>query len=969
MRFDGLTFKKYFHDPENPESLSSDMAGKLYEDKQGYIWVYTSGNGVNRFDPRTEKFKRYYSSPFGSADNSLNAAYDFCEDAQGDFYMASEKGLCSYNKTEEKINLILWKGNPVLPKILNCLIMTSDNRLIAGTDKGVFEVNIKNETVNILPGTENMQITILSMDEDSHENLWVGTWQHGLIKCDLKKKTSQVFTFDDANLHLHNWIFDDLQVQMIGDKEVIWSTVVGSYLVQFDIATEMLLPESLIPYFPEHPENILTKKLMLDRNNSLWITTSYGLLCIDPYKQLFKTFQITPQKSLEYYSSITALYQDELDATGNTIWFAVPTWGLCKYNLKSHEAKWFNKFITPQNDEFTITKILRKNAHELWISSYSGMIKYNTENSSYKIYCKENKTENTISSNYILDIIYDLKNRFWVGTLGGGIHFYDAACDCFKKLEIDSSNLEKGSNISNNINDLALDKNGNIWAARGYVLGSNAAISMVNTTTLEETYYYRNENYPEFPFTEEIFGILPDTYGNIWMGTHGGAVQFNPEKDKRKFTWLTPGTGFQNSRCYGFIQTNNTIWATGNNGIALIEAETQKVIRSYLPDDGLLDESVSVMEVGFDGKIFFGDYAAFQYIDANAVTPNKKIPPVYITDIFVLDKQYLPENNSALFGEYLKLPFKENKIKFEFSALNFTNPENNLFAFMLEGADLDWTYTHTPFVIYNNLRPGKYTFKVKAANDNGIWNETGDSYKLIILSPWYQTIWFYIACTFLAASIIYTIYKVRINQILRLERLRNKISRDLHDDVGSTLSSIHMMSKLAKTQSEKHPEKIPVLLEKISIGSENMMENMSDIVWAVNPKNDTLENMLVRMQQFAADLLEAKNISYAFEVNESILKTKIPLEIRRDFYLIYKEAINNLAKHSACTQAVIRLYLDKNVLHLIVKDNGIGFDYNLQNQGNGLKNYQARSKNINGKVEMQSQIGKGAEMHLSIPLH
>ena len=967
-RFDGLQFKTYFHDPANDKSPSSDLGGNLYEDRNGYLWYHTKNDALNRFDPVTNQFLEYKEKAPEANNLTDNSAFAFCEDANGNLYMASKKGICQYNPKDQKIHLLTWNGQPVLPDILNCLFVTTDNKLIAGTENGIFEVIIEKKTIKKLPGTENLLMSVLDIVEDKQGNIWIGTWQTGLIKYNLKTATFKHYRYDIPADNPKNWIFIDLEIQQVGEKEIIWATTLAPFLLMFDTETEQITEEALAPYFPEHPKTISTSHLLLDAHDVLWITTSYGVLRLDPLKQLFKTFRIEPQKPLAYYSSVTALYQDTYDKTGNTIWLAVPTWGLCKFNMQSQKAIWFNNFVTQNNSTLTISKILRKDEDEIWLATYSGLIKFNTITQRYSIYTNNQNDSLSLSSNYISDLEYDHEGRLWVSTFSNGVNIYDAENDSFKRLKINKLKLLPNVNLSANINDIAIDKNGNIWLARGYELGCIAGVSVINAKTLEEKYYYQSLSNPEFPFQEEIYAVFPDSKGNIWMGIPSGVAVFNPAKSDVKFNRLSPAIGFQSSETFSFFQVDDVIWAIGNNGLTLIDVSTQKVIRNYMPEDGLLAEKVSAFEHGFDGKIFFGDYAAFQYIAANAIRPNTAVPQVHITNIQVLDKDYLPNGRTVLFSNELKLKFGQDKIRFEFAALNFTNPKNNLFAYKLEGIDKDWTYSKTPFVNYNKLPAGTYTFRVKAANDNGIWNEEGDSFLIVITSPWYQTIWFYLACIIGTAGILFAIYKFRIHQLLKMEKIRNSISRDLHDDIGSTLSSINMMSKIAKSQTDKNTVKTTELLDKINSRSESMMENMADIVWAVNPHNDQVEKMLLRMRLFASDILEPMQINHRFEVADAILKVKIPIDIRRDFYLIYKEAINNLAKYAFCKNVVIRIYIEKGCIHLLVNDDGIGFNTAELSNGNGLRNFSIRAEKIKGNVTIKSAPGEGTEIHLEVPL-
>ncbi|MBK8344726.1 MAG: hypothetical protein IPL12_16400 [Bacteroidetes bacterium] len=369
-----------------------------------------------------------------------------------------------------------------------------------------------------LPGTEDILLSVLDIVEDKHSNIWIGTWLNGLIKYNLKTSTFKHYRYDSKVQNSKNWVFNDLEIQQVGEKEIIWATTSGPFLLMFDTETELLTQEALAPYFPEHPKIIATSHLLLDSHDALWITTSYGILRLDPLKQLFKTFRLEPQKPLEYYSSVTTLYQDTYDKTGNTIWLAVPTWGLCKFNMQSQKVIWFNNFVTQNKSTLTVNKILRKDEDEIWLATYSGLIKFNTITQSYSIYTNNKNDSLSLSSNYISDLEYDLEGRLWVSTYFNGVNIYNADNDCFKRLKTDKLKLLPNVNLSQNINDMAIDKNGNIWLARGYELGRKAGISVINAKSLEETFYYQSASNPDFPFQEEIYSLFPDSKGSIWMG-------------------------------------------------------------------------------------------------------------------------------------------------------------------------------------------------------------------------------------------------------------------------------------------------------------------------------------------------------------------------------------------------------------------------------------------------------------------
>ena len=288
---------------------------------------------------------------------------------------------------------------------------------------------------------------------------------------------------------------------------------------------------------------------------------------------------------------------------------------------------------------------------------------------------------------------------------------------------------------------------------------------------------------------------------------------------------------------------------------------------------------------------------------------------------------------------------------------------------MLEGVDPDWNYSGTQrFAGYTDIKPGNYTFKVKGANNDGVWNETPTSIEVIIIPPWWQTWWFYTLCVLFVAALGYLIYRIRVRQVLKLYRLRSSIAKDLHDDVGSALSSIALLSRIAhdgKTNARLNPDEI---FSRIGDTSKRMIDLMDDIVWSVNPDNDRFSNMLIRMREYAVEMLEAKDIDFTFKVSENIDELKIPMQMRKDYFLIFKESVNNLAKYSESANAAIAIERISRHIVTTIKDNGKGFDTQLINSRNGLKNMQQRATALKGKLVIESQPGKGTQVTLTIPV-
>jgi len=308
-------------------------------------------------------------------------------------------------------------------------------------------------------------------------------------------------------------------------------------------------------------------------------------------------------------------------------------------------------------------------------------------------------------------------------------------------------------------------------------------------------------------------------------------------------------------------------------------------------------------------------------------------------------------------------------ISFGFAAMDFTSVARNSFRYELENFDKDWVDAgNINSATYTNLDPGTYLFKVVGSNNDGVWNLKGASIQLTILPPWYMTWWFRIILALLVVASIYIIYRLRLNQALHLLKVRNSIASDLHDEIGSTLSSVYIYSEVAKKSvGDSNPE-AQDMMKNISSEVAGMIDALSDIVWTVNAKNDRFENIMNRMHGTSVELCEAQNYQLHFKMDESLNNLKMGMENRRNFYLIFKEAINNVVKYAHGNNVWITLRQDsRKEIIFIIKDDGQGFDINARRDGNGLVNIMKRTAELNGNIQIISAPGEGTEIQLQFP--
>jgi signal transduction histidine kinase len=286
------------------------------------------------------------------------------------------------------------------------------------------------------------------------------------------------------------------------------------------------------------------------------------------------------------------------------------------------------------------------------------------------------------------------------------------------------------------------------------------------------------------------------------------------------------------------------------------------------------------------------------------------------------------------------------------------------YAYKLKGWDKNWIAAgNRRFVSYSNIKGGNYIFSVKARLPGGNWVEHDMTIPVIVHTAFYTQVWFYLICFLITVSIVYSLFRVRVQQIKKIEKMRMAISSDLHDEVGTTLSSISIFSEMAK-QFVDSSSRAETYLQRIGDRSRDSIEKMSDIIWSINPENDSMHQMLIRMKNFVNEVLEAKDINVYWTECNAVGRLKLDMTKRKNFFLIFKEIVTNAAKHSGSNNIHIDLSATDRIIQLSVKDDGIGFYPEKAGRGNGLKNIQHRVALLNGKVTINSGIGLGTAIVL-----
>jgi streptogramin lyase len=695
--------------------------------------------------------------------------------------------------------------------------------------------------------------------------------------------------------------------------------------------------------------NIVTT-LFEDVTSSLWVGTYKGLNLFDRFSPKFTVYRTSSDPSQGLGDSFVIPIAE--DRTGN-IWFGTLSAGVSVLETTGPRAGQFTHLRHDPGDPRSlrsdnIRAILCTRDGRVWIASLDGLSivdptsKQLTSSSvnladdgmmrgvesmcegedgsvwyplAGRLTSLSGDDLRSLRSFEIPGLVYacifqDLNGAIWLGTLGSGLVQFDPRTETVVQYQYEPGNP---SSLSNN----------NVWTvfqsvqdtSRALWVGTSNGLNKIDPRTGSSKRYLAQEGFP----SSWVYGILPDDQGRLWLSTNHGLVLF----DER----LPEGRQFRNY--------------THEDGIAGNEFNRRSHCRLQ------------------NGDLLFGGPDGVTRFHPSEVTEIPGFPPLVLTGFHKLGKKVFFDTDIAEMSS-VTLPYDENVFSFDFAALNFSNPSGTRYSYKMEGLDDDWINAGSRrSVNYAYLSPGDYVFRVKASHNVGVWNPNELAVHVNILPPFWATWWFIALCVGAGGGIVLGVVRARVRRLLEMERLRSRIARDLHDEIGSNLSSIAMASDLLGRQSglgERERGK----LSQISSVALSTVKEMKEMVWLINPQNDALDDLLLRMKDTASTLLEGR--LYTLNFPDSVRSRKINLDWKRNLYLIYKEGLSNIAKHSCATEVGIKVQVMRDRLTLELRDNGKGFEPAASHGGNGLKNMRERSEMLGGRLEITSGHGNGTTL-------
>ncbi len=990
-RYDGYLFKVFYNDPKDPTSLSDDGTNSLFEDKNGSLWIGTIYGNINKYDRKSDTFiyknvttflksipeqvENFYEYPLSFSRNQNTTITTITEDKYGYLWIGTwGKGIIRIDKNFKVIKHFYVDNNDsnglTTNRIMDLQFDENGKLWIATFGGGLIRMTADNSSSNdifsfenIVKGGDNFSLpdnNLLTLFQDSNKNLWLGSFYGGVFK----------INNSDLNLPLSKIKFDRKQCPITGDQtsrntvmaiaedknQNIWFGTFGGGLIKFSTKKNQSEHFFSDPFNENSLGDNDVLSLSVDKSGMIWAGSHLGsgVTKIQVNNAKFNIIKHEAGKSNSLNDNVVwSIYKD----INNILWVGTYKGGLNRIDLNSNTFTSISKSQKQNSLSSNHIRVIKEDSfNNLWVGTYDGGLNIINKNSFKSFVYKHNLVDKqSISSNQIQDVFIESDSIYWIATFGGGLNKVIVKGNPlnqklkFVHYKFDENNSESISD--NRVYKLFKSKDGFFW------IGTyGGGLNQFDPLTGKFKRYPINSGQNDKYNIENLMTIFEDSQGTMWLGSYGGSLT-SFDRKSNKFKRYSYREGLTSGVVYGILEDDSKdLWISSDDGIFKLNLATKQINR-YDIQDGVqsLEFSGGAYFKDEIGNIYFGGINGLNIFNPKNIKSNKYIPSVVITSIKVFNEHIKGERKE------ITLDYKQNFITFEFSSLDFSDPQDNQYAYILEGLQDQWQTTDASrrMATFTNISPGTYIFKVKGSNSDGVWADNYASIKVVILGPFWQTWWFITLVIILLAAILYYISTLRIKNLLAIEKLKSKLAADLHDNIGSGLTEISILSEVATSKINSDKNNSGKELSKISDISRQLVDNMSDIVWVVNPKRDSLHDLILRLKDSYSEVLGSLGISFRAKDLEKLKDVKLPMDIKQNLYLIFKEAINNSLKHSSCKHITLEANFRNDVLEISLNDDGKGFDNNSITTGNGLRNIENRAKQIGGKIKIKSAPNTG----------
>ena len=961
-RYDGKSFVHFRARPADSTSISGNIITCILEDADQRLWIATADGGMSRYDyrlPPQSQFRQYKHIPGNAASLPVTTINALLEDRFGNLWLGtSGRSVLRFNKITERFDEVTKS-----PKTVLALCLDKDGIIWVGRQGGgLLKINPvtlsfteDNRYADLYAKLPHASVTALFKDRESA--MWFGSWDKVLYKQSEGEETvfrsGGPYSFQNDEI---NCFAEDAGGRLwMGGKEK------GLHL--FDKATKRFYHLRYDPSKEGALSDDRINCIFIDRQGKIWIGTARGVCINNPVKQQFV------QQFLTGDAGVPLTVYDFFEDENNAVWMGTSA-GIF---VKSTTGDVVRKPVFYKGLPLKITCFFKDDDGRFYVGTDYSLFRYDQKNNSVTLLPNTDKDSvmNGLIDSRIVSVIKTNINGqpvLLTSPYGHYVAYYDLQKQRWVS-RLDSSRIVQKFGLKDNlIRGFYKTKSGKVWMTT-----SREGLGLwTDTPATSVSYFNHNPTASSSIANNNVYDMAEDQKGNLWVGTYGGGLDYFTVA-KKTFTHIAASKNLIEG-----VQVDNygQVWMVSNGNLHKYDPRRQTYTTYDLPD---LEKTG-----GIKGRIFKdskgGLYVAgtnyFIRFFPDSITTATAPPKVYLTDFQIFNQSF----SHLLTGKEIRLNYLDNYFAFAFSAPDFSPGNDVRYSYQLEGFDRDWVDAgERDYVSYSNLAGGDYTFKVRVTNAAGVWSKDYASIAIVVIPPFWKRWWFFAVLALALTAAVFGLYRYRINELVKRQAIRNKIAQDLHDNVGSTLSSISVYSQVAKIyHQQQKQDDLQSTLEKISSTSSEMISELNDTVWAINPRNDNMEIILQRMESLAKPLLASQGIQFHFTHDKRLAAINLDMARRKNFYLVFKEAVNNVLKYAACKNLSISIEQKGSGILMKISDDGKGFDLSKTSEGykssdvygggNGLRNMQLRAKEMKGRLLIKTAPGQGSLVELLFPI-
>lgn len=900
-------------DIDSIQGVALHPASYFYIDSAGNKWVGTLNDGVQFFNSQNilSNYSQSNTAPFKIIDDRVNMIF---EDNRGFIWILTRNGI---TKLDDGTTKDFQKGK-------NTFAMTQagDGTLWVGTlGDGLYYKTSNSEEFQHFRGYANNvfpdRLVIHSIHADKNYRIWVGTYGNGIYLINTKTETLNHLVPDRENPFSIS--FQDV-ISLKEDKNGgIWIGTDGGGVDYYNRQFNNFKSKRIQNVDPDISIEQL-RAIVTDEEGVVWMGTSgQGVTKFEIATNKFETFHLKPfRDGISNYDRVVSL---DIGPSGD-LWIGTQGNGLLVMDRKSKKIKkWFNTDAASLKEKIPgnfIWKISRLNDQKMLLANgEAGIVLFDKENGVVKQFLP--KKDKNRSDEYVnVQTFYKMNDSLIaVGFEQKGVQILNIYSGEFVPL--------KNKIINATLNEETGVKS--IFYSKGWLwIGTAGKGILVTNIRNGKTYLLQDKNI--LP-NNMIYSILPEKEGTVWVSSNKGIFRIDYIHNSEKFA-------------------------------------VQQIL-PFTVADGLQSNefNTGAYHKAKDGTIYFGGISGLTYFDPEEVEINYQVHPIVLTGAMLGNQEYKGDT-VITYKNRLDLRYLQNSISFNYISLDYVSPGNMQYQYILEGYDDNWVNAQNRnYTAYTNLLPDQYVFKVRETENSSMSAPLSSSIIINIATPFYMNFWFIFFVLGSTAILIYALHRYRVNQHLRVQKVKNLISADLHDDLGARLTNIQYHAALFKHKLSLEPENAEIL-DGIEVEVEESAKALDEIVWNIKIKDGNLEEVVAKMRHYAGEVLE-NDYQFQVEVDAEFKKKRMSMQKRREIFLVFKELLNNIRKHAHATRVKIRFSVKNGMFYLAVKDDGTGFNTHQATNRNGISNIKERINRWKGNVKFKSKKNKGTLVELNIP--